>query len=403
VTPGRSLRNVGTRALVATVLLGLVGSLLWCLARSLDEPGHSSAPLWVDETAAGKPRTTGFVNITGLKGEARCIFIDMEGRELRRMPGGGCDFFSDGKAIAWLDDDLVVFDEDLEVFWRKPMYMHHALSVVDGDRILVMTSEEHAAEDGEDLWDAIVLLSKDGDELFRWSTWDHVEELAAMMSARCAGAQGTKQFCSSPGPLKGDSPEAVVQRYREGPVTHMNTAKLLPDNPHYPANPAFRPGNILTSCSVNGFIAIIDIETGAVVWSYMLEDSWYGQHTPEMQANGNIVMFVNGRGRTQDKASSAVVELDPTTGEVMWEFRSDPPDAFYMELEGSSQRLPTGNTLVTNWNHAFEVNPAGQVVWQVRHPACPPSGRCSTDMNTAFAQIRRVPIEAVARFLGDGG
>ena len=67
---------------------------------------------------------------------------------------------------------------------------------------------------------------------------------------------------------------------------------------------------------------------------------------------------------------SRVVELDPLTREFLWEYRGDAQNGFFTQTCGSSQRLPNGNTLITESEkgRAFEVTPKNEIVWEFLSP-----------------------------------
>jgi hypothetical protein len=87
---------------------------------------------------------------------------------------------------------------------------------------------------------------------------------------------------------------------------------------------------------------------------------------PTLLDNGRLLIFDNGTQRSY----SRVIELDPVTLEVTWEYRADPPESFHSKWRGSSQRLPNGNTLIceTDAGHVFEVTPQGERVWEFWNP-----------------------------------
>jgi len=104
---------------------------------------------------------------------------------------------------------------------------------------------------------------------------------------------------------------------------------------------------------------------------------WIPSHCP---GAGNILIFNNGLNRP-DSIHSSVDEIVPpvdvdgnyTIGanpafgptELAWTYESDPPDDFYTEIMGGTQRLPNGNTLIceSNSGYLFEVEPDGDIVW----------------------------------------
>jgi hypothetical protein len=89
-------------------------------------------------------------------------------------------------------------------------------------------------------------------------------------------------------------------------------------------------------------------------------------HHPTMLTNGNILIFDNGARRKW----SRVIELDPVTEKIEWQYVADPPKSFYSYGKGSAQRLPNGNTLICEGDRgrAFEVTPGGDIVWEWLNP-----------------------------------
>ena len=90
-----------------------------------------------------------------------------------------------------------------------------------------------------------------------------------------------------------------------------------------------------------------------MVWAWG-PTNLHRQHHPTLLANGNILVFDNGRQRSQ------VVEIDPATLEVAWRYAPG----------GSAQRLPNGNTLITESDrgYVFEVTREGETVWRFANP-----------------------------------
>jgi hypothetical protein len=110
----------------------------------------------------------------------------------------------------------------------------------------------------------------------------------------------------------------------------------------------------------------------------------FGQHNPSwiaagLPGAGNILVFDNGDANA--RPYSTVVEIapplqadgsyayDPETGfgpsAPLSRYVADPPSSFFAPIISGAQRLPNGNTLITNGpaGRFFEVTPAGQTVW----------------------------------------
>jgi hypothetical protein len=60
-----------------------------------------------------------------------------------------------------------------------------------------------------------------------------------------------------------------------------------------------------------------------------------------------------------------VVELDPISGAIVWEYMAEFPEDFFSYARGSAQRLADGNTLISESDNGrvFEVTRGGEVVW----------------------------------------
>jgi hypothetical protein len=139
-------------------------------------------------------------------------------------------------------------------------------------------------------------------------------------------------------------------------------------------------------------IAILDRTTYDILWSWgagQLE----GPHHPTMLEDGHILVFNNGVKRIH----SSVVELDPLSGEIVWEYKAQVPRSFYTFSRGSAQRLPNGNTLicVSDKARAFEVTTSGEVVWKWQNPVM------VGNHSETFYRMIRLPLEQIDRLSQD--
>jgi hypothetical protein len=91
-----------------------------------------------------------------------------------------------------------------------------------------------------------------------------------------------------------------------------------------------------------------------------------------------------------------VVEVDPATKQIVWQYSTPDRESFYSEARGSSQRLANGNTLVCNSGHgqAFEVTPEGERVWEWLAPLFN-----SEDQRAAVYRVRRYDAAMVEAIL----
>ncbi len=128
-------------------------------------------------------------------------------------------------------------------------------------------------------------------------------------------------------------------------------------------------------------------EKGHTVWETggrdLQERGWgrgspHCPHTPVQLDNGNIIVSEPILGR--------VIEWSPEEKRVVWKW----PDRNWQRggtcyFVRAAYRLPNGNTFVIDsLGQLIEVTAAGEIVWQVRHPAYQ-----STDKPLRYDEFRK--------------
>ncbi|MDY6820849.1 MAG: arylsulfotransferase family protein [Deferribacterota bacterium] len=226
---------------------------------------------------------------------------------------------------------------------------------------------------------------------FFWRTTDHFDELG----------------------FDEDAIEAMrrsARNYEAYDWFHMNSISLLGENKWYDqGDERFNPENIMISSRNTNIVAIIDRDTGKIVWQigpeyenepYSKLGKIIGQHHPHMiqkglDGAGNILVFDNGGaagfGSFLDiealpnifpsdlRFFSRVIEFDPITYEIKWEYidrfaltipLSGEFHRFFSVYISSAQRLPNGNTLIDEGatGRIIEVTKDGEVVWEYISP-----------------------------------
>jgi hypothetical protein len=145
-----------------------------------------------------------------------------------------------------------------------------------------------------------------------------------------------------------------------------------------------RDGTLILSCRNMNQLVKVDRATGEIVWRLGVNgdfgmdpaDYFYHQHSPELQPNGNILLFDNGTGRpeAQDGEFSRALELrideSAMTAEAVWSYRHTPD--LFCPIWSDADRLPNGNTLIAfgtrsegDTTRYVEVTAEGEVVWEV--------------------------------------
>ena len=117
--------------------------------------------------------------------------------------------------------------------------------------------------------------------------------------------------------------------------------------------PRLPNGNTFISLRNFNLVAEVDPQ-GAVVKTHG-EGVFIEVHDPEILPNGNILAPQHG-------IPQRAVEIDSTTGEVVWQSAGVEREAAPVR---DANRLPNGNTLITGSTKIVEVTPEGKIVWQL--------------------------------------
>ncbi|MFH1805498.1 MAG: arylsulfotransferase family protein [Pseudomonadota bacterium] len=151
-------------------------------------------------------------------------------------------------------------------------------------------------------------------------------------------------------------------------VLHTNTIEVI-DAARAAVFPHGKEGDVLLSFRDMGVIAVLDMDAEKIVWA--TRGPWFGQHDPDILENGDILLFDNqGQMADPDAGQSRVIQIDPITNAITWEYRGTADDPFDSDIRADQERLPNGNTLMTesSGGRLLEVTADGDVVWEYYNP-----------------------------------
>jgi hypothetical protein len=241
--------------------------------------------------------------------------------------------------------------------------------------------------------DTIIEVTWDGEIVWEWICSEHFDEMGFSEDAKNTMYR---------------HPTIIEIGEGVGDWMHTNSISSLGPNKWYDAgDERFHPDNIIWDGRQTNIIAITGKKTGKIVWQIgpdyhsspeLRELGWIiGQHHAHMiprglPGEGNILVFDNGGwagyGPSNPGAPtghnnalrdhSRVLEFDPVTLEVAWQYSALEAGfapiveayKFYSGFVSSAQRLPNGNTLITEGTDGrlFEVTPEHRIVWEYISP-----------------------------------
>ncbi len=290
----------------------------------------------------------------------RTDLIDADGNRLRRWYDPMTGYWARARLMP--NGDLVVAGQDAVApyllrltwngreRWRSDVAAHHDIHPMTEGRVATMLYRDRRIQEVERFFDLrddfIAIIGPRGRVMEEISVWAALSAAPEHFTFQDAGL------------WVGDG--------RVKDLLHTNTIQFLDDAELAARDPLFQVGRVLVTLRNQDAVALIDWETRKVVWSWG-QGTLLGPHDGTIMPNGNLLVLDNGVGR----GWSRVLEVEPHTGEIVWRYQGDPPSSFYTASRGSAQRLPNGNTLITESDRArlFEVDPNGQIVWEFLNPA----------------------------------
>jgi hypothetical protein len=256
--------------------------------------------------------------------------------------------------------DLEKVDWNSKLLWRTPIPAHHDLDVAPDGRILTLTQRMGTLSTAEGplaiVDNGIAILSPEGKllrEISLASLFGQRVPRKRIDAIRAAERRGKR------------SANAMLKLQD---VFHSNAIEVLRrDTPSLGT-----AGQVLISVRELDLVAVVDLDREQVVWEWG-PGELQRQHHPSILPNGHIVVFDNGIFRRY----SRIVEMDPVTRKVVWEYHASPPQSFFSRRRGGVEWLPGDHFLVTysSRGRAFEIDRQGHVLWEFLNPDIDPFER----------------------------
>jgi hypothetical protein len=303
------------------------------------------------------------------------LLIDMEGRVLHEWTvktqkddtWNHIEICSNGDLLAIVKDKtLIRIDWNSNIRWIKKMRFHHDISIWENrdiyslirrDRLVFRSGFPYPI-----LEDVIVVLSPEGKLKKSIPIYNIVKDEIPEEKFK-----KIYLYLSDPYILK---KMRHYKKYRgyflrmdtAFDIFHTNTVDVIPIN----IRNVCSKGDLLVSVRELDLIVIIDQKSEKLIWKWGAGELDKPHH-PVVLENGNILIFDNGYEKNE---YSRIIELDPLKKEIVWEYTGNSREIFFSGRSGGNQRLPNGNTLITESDkgRVFEVTGDKEIVWEFYNP-----------------------------------
>lgn len=314
--------------------------------------------------------------------------IDMKGNVVHKWFSRieGCDNWKDHVEMYGNGDLLVVVDSGMlilldwnsNVKWKKKILVHHDAYIGKDGKIHVL-----AKEYGLVFWhqipvpicnDYIAVISPDGHILQKSYIYDFTKDQIAPSSIadiykgvlqalrpRSVAKLIMLRFTALTKDMIMTTDKNSGKMYYTIDFIHVNSIEIMDRE----IKGFCQKGDWLISLRPLNLIGVVDHVTKDFVWQWGPGHVQWPHH-PTLLDNDNLLIFDNG----PERKFSRVIELNPLTKEIVWQYKSHPQADFYSSERGGNQRLENGNTLITESERgrAFEITREGRIVWEFFSP-----------------------------------
>lgn len=375
------VRRIITVAVVLTCLILAVVWGIWHLVGkresqttglpSIDELAALPYVTWVpvDETEFSKSGVTlyhpdfcyGGINFYFTENKPGGHFFDMSGNVLHRFsdnrpnPGNWqlVEPYQAGHFLVIIQSEAIfMIDWNSNIQWELKGGFHHDVAIDESGDIYTLM---HGKIDAPDFTstepvrnDWLVILTKDGEIKKTISFVDLLRKKKKLYEAAINREEKRYEFGKDAWDL-----------------FHSNSVQIIDRDVYSGDRRLFKKGDVLFCTRHQNLIGAIDVEAEEIVWYWGPDDLDFPHHASLLE-NDRILIFDN----VFHDDYSRVIELDPATGEVAWEYKADPPQSFRSPTRGCAQRFPNGNTLIaeSDSGRIFEITRGGEIVWEFHNP-----------------------------------
>lgn len=182
-----------------------------------------------------------------------------------------------------------------------------------------------------------------------------------------------------------------------GDIFHSNSLSFVPEAAIGKA-PMLNEGHVLVSFRNLDLLVMIDPEAEKITWASY--GPFKGQHSPEIQEDGTLLLFDN-LGSLNVGGHSRVLRLDLNDMSVVWEYSGTEEKPLSSWHSSQVQQLPNNNILITEaeGGRILEITPEKEIVWEYWAPTRHKFNEEDPDLIPVLFSGRRFAADDI-KFLG---
>ncbi len=261
-----------------------------------------------------------------------CRILDQQGLPLQQFPGEMCLFFEDGSFASATISGLTYFDQADTPRWTIPGHFHHQLNISqDGKRILAISSTTVQRQGVPVRMDTLMVISREGKVL-------HQTQMDEMLQQKKLPE------------LRWPTSEVIVQVTGAATeLSHINSIYEIPRIQRSGPWGAFSEGDIIVNGLDQGMF-VLSPDLSRIKYHTVFNTSWgHRVHDLQVTERGTFLFFNNVHSASSEQDQfSAIQELDPHSGRIIFVFTAQPRSIFYSAYCGGVQELDSDRLMFSD-------------------------------------------------------
>lgn len=281
-----------------------------------------------------------------------------------------CAFHDNGSVVEInpFKGKITMYDKNNEPVWVSQENAHHMVNfTADMQKMLLMTSEIISINGASVRSDCFSIRDLNNNKLHEWCLGKHLSELESM---------GYNYHGLWTVALNSYYKNETAKKE----VSHANSFYEIGPNALEKKHPAFSRGNfILHLYGPTKALLVLDSQLQKILWHKKMDvlnldgiNHRIHTHDNQITPEGNLISYFSSVESVLESQKlqhhSRLVELNPLTDEVVWQYKRKPLESFFSPILASVSKVNKDNYLFNDGFSAYEVTSSGEVVWQFKNP-----------------------------------
>ena len=269
-----------------------------------------------------------------------CNIFTMEGKLLRRDPGGMCAYEDDGHLLMsnTQNNELAFYNQRMQSLWKLPLHIHHQINKDSVGNFLVLTSESKIYREIKTRFDRLVKINKEGQIIGHFSFYEHQGELLEFLNKKRFNFYNYNW-------------DKENLNLGTSEISHANSFYEIQKNAKSDLYPELKAGNFFVNINILNLFIILDPTMTKIIKMIDRPSETDLMHDAQITKDGDILLYNNLISEIHPSHSELQLYSYPDL-KMKWSYTRK-TDNFNYPYCGSLQLLGNDQMLFTDIRDTF--------------------------------------------------